>query len=88
MPTLSKTDVKRLLGFSLEQIGGVVFPYIGSITVPQIETNLSYDANDRRQIASQKFIYEGKEYEISYSNYTRDKNGRLSGYEAHVKKAG
>lgn len=70
--------------FKMKDLGGVVV--IGSLD-SGFETSFSYDSFGRRQLARQIFTYAGSRYEVTYPTVTFDKFGRLSGYQAVLKRA-
>jgi len=80
-PVSRQSDTK-LVGFSVKDTGGVVLAR--SI---KIQTKFSYDPMGRQEVAQQEFQHEGKTFLITYSDYRREKSGRLAGYTARVGRA-
>jgi hypothetical protein len=81
-----KRVMQGYVAFSVGEVGGLWSVPAGTAEMGELQTEFSCDAFGRRQIARQAFTREQTHYEIIYSDYGRDKFGRLSSYKAIFKK--
>ncbi len=81
-----KRTMQGYVALSFEDAGGL-WPVPSAETEnTEIQTEFSYDSFGRRQVSRQLFKSQGVSHEISFSNYSRDDFGRLTGYVASFAK--
>lgn len=87
IPTLKGADGSGAIGFTLKDQGGVIFASVGQLQIPEIRSELGYDNTGRAHVKRQTFSLGGKNFDITYSDHSYDKFGRLSGYKVQIQKA-
>lgn len=83
IPEIRTADGTKKIGFSLNEQGGAVLTYIGTIQL-DLKSELGYDSMGRAHVKRQTFTHEGRNYDIVFTDHVYDKNGRLAGYKVQV----
>lgn len=86
IPTLKGADGSGAIGFTLKDQGGAILAYVGTLQI-NMKTELGYDKNGRPHVKRQTFSHGGKNLDITYSEHSYDKFGRLTGYKVQIQKA-
>jgi hypothetical protein len=68
---------------ALDPAGGMVLAAPGELTM-DVTTEFAYDDFGRRQVAAQTFPHAGAKWKVTFSGYTRDGFGRLTGCKAAI----
>lgn len=73
----------ELVALNPADAGGVVLAAPGELRL-NVTTQFAYDDFNRRQIAAQTFAHAGAKWKVTFSDYTRDGFGRLTGCRAQL----
>lgn len=76
----------ELVALNPADAGGVVLAAPGELT-ENVTTEFAYDNFGRQQVAAQSFVHAGAKWKVTFSDYTRDGIGRLTGCQARISKA-
>lgn len=68
----------KLVALNPTDAGGVVLAAPGELTL-DVTTELAYDDFGRQQVAAQTFVHAGAKWKVTFSAYTRDRFGRITG---------
>ena len=75
----------ELVALNPADAGGIVLAAAGELTL-NVTTEFAYDDFGRRQIAAQTFVHAGAKWKVTFSDYTRDGFGRITGCKAQLVK--